>query len=80
MACVVVFTILFLPETQGKYPEELAAELAQTNSETMVYEIDEEETGNVDEEWRKAMDQLSTLKQSVHFMKLDRNEVSESTS
>jgi len=73
LACVFVFTILFLPETQGKYPEELAAELAQHNSETMVYEIDQEETGAVDEEWRKAMEQLITLKQSGEYKELLRD-------
>ena len=59
LAFVFGYTALMLPETQGTTPEELAAEMVRRNSMSVVYEPNaEENTGAIDEEWRKAMEQL----------------------
>jgi len=60
LAFIFAYTLLVLPETQGTTPEELAAEMVRRNSKSIVYEPSnqEENTGAIDEEWRKAMEQL----------------------
>lgn len=58
LACTFVFAYTILPETQGKSPQELVAEMTRRNSRSMVYEVNEEEAGAIDLEWRKAMEQL----------------------
>jgi SP family facilitated glucose transporter-like MFS transporter 3 len=58
LAFVFFYAFLILPETQGKTPDELVAEMARRNSQSMVYEVNEEEAGAIDLEWRKAMEQL----------------------
>lgn len=60
LAFIFVYTVFVLPETQGTTPEELAAEMVRRNSKSIVYEPSnqEENTGAIDEEWRKAMEQL----------------------
>ncbi|KAL3909113.1 MAG: hypothetical protein SGILL_008217 [Bacillariaceae sp.] len=59
-----VYALLILPETQGKTPDELVAEMARRNSSTMVYEVNEEDAGAIDLEWRKAMEQLMQEEQA----------------
>jgi SP family facilitated glucose transporter-like MFS transporter 3 len=61
---VFVYALFILPETQGKTPEELVAEMARRNSQSMVYEVNEEEAGAIDMEWRKAMEQLMQEEQA----------------
>jgi len=58
LVCTFVFTIFIVPETQGTTPEELVAEMVKTNSQSMVYEVNEEEAGAINLEWEKAMQQL----------------------
>lgn len=58
LAFIFVYALIILPETQGKTPDQLVAEMARRNSETMVYEVNEDEAGAIDLEWRKAMEQL----------------------
>ncbi len=58
LALVFVFALTILPETQGKTPSELVAEMTRRNSKSMVYEVNEEDAGAIDMEWRKAMEQL----------------------
>lgn len=55
---VFLYALFILPETQGKAPEELVAEMARRNSQSMVYEVNEDDAGAIDLEWRKAMEQL----------------------
>lgn len=61
-AVILAFTFLFalfiLPETQGTTPQELVAEMVKNNSQSMVYEINEEDAGAINLEWKKAMEQL----------------------
>lgn len=52
------YALTTLPETQGTTPEELIAEMVSRNSRSMVYEVNEEDAGAIDWEWRKAMEQL----------------------
>ena len=54
------YAVFILPETQGTTPEELAAEMVRRNSQSIVYQPndDDENTGAIDEEWRRAMEQL----------------------
>ena len=52
------YALTTLPETQGTTPEELIAEMVSRNSRSMVYEVNEEDAGAIDLEWRKAMEQL----------------------
>ncbi|MGK3735927.1 MAG: SP family facilitated glucose transporter-like MFS transporter 3 [Bacillariaceae sp.] len=35
LACTFVYTLLVLPETQGKTPEDLVAEMIRTNSQSV---------------------------------------------
>jgi len=58
LAGTFLFALLVLPETQGTTPEDLIAEMTRRNSRSMVYEVNEEDAGAIDLEWRKAMDQL----------------------
>lgn len=58
LAATFLFTLFILPETQGKTPEDLVAELVRRNSQSMVYEINEEDAGAINQEWKKAMEQL----------------------
>jgi SP family facilitated glucose transporter-like MFS transporter 3 len=58
LAFIFVFTLLYLPETLGTTPEELAAEMVKTLSHGVQYEANPESAGAIDAEWRKAMDQL----------------------
>jgi len=58
LALFFVFVLLVLPETQGTTPEELIQEMTRRNSSFMVYEVNEEDAGAIDLEWRKAMEQL----------------------
>ena len=53
-----------LPETQGTTPDELIAEMTRRNSKSMVYEVNEEDAGAIDMEWRKAMEQLMEEEQA----------------
>lgn len=61
-ACVLLATFLFaayiLPETQGRTPEQLAAEMTRTLSKSVVYQANIESAEQIDVEWRKAMEQL----------------------
>ncbi|KAG7357273.1 sugar transporter [Nitzschia inconspicua] len=61
---VFFYALLILPETQGKTPQELVAEMARRNSQSMVYEVNEDEAGAIDLEWRKAMEQLMKEEQA----------------
>lgn len=58
LALFFVFVLFVLPETQGTTPEELIQEMTRRNSSFMVYEVNEEDAGAIDLEWRKAMEQL----------------------
>lgn len=64
LACTFLFALLVLPETQGTTPEELIAEMTRRNSRSMVYEVNEEDVGAIDLEWRKAMEQLMEEEQT----------------
>ncbi|KAI2504224.1 major facilitator superfamily-like protein [Fragilaria crotonensis] len=61
LAFVFGYAVVILPETQGTTPEELAAEMVRRNSHSVLYQPndeDDEATGAIDEEWRRAMEQL----------------------
>jgi len=59
LAFTFVYTFFILPETQGTTPEELAADMVRRNSRSVIYEPkDEDNSCAIDEEWRKAMEQL----------------------
>ena len=58
LAIVFVFALFILPETQGTTPDELIADITRRNSRSMVYEVNEEDAGAIDLEWKKAMEQL----------------------
>ena len=61
LAFVFGYAVVILPETQGTTPEELAAEMVRRNSHSILYQPnddDDEATGAIDEEWRRAMEQL----------------------
>jgi len=64
LAATFAFTLFVLPETQGKTPEDLVAELVKRNSQSMVYEINEEDAGAINQEWKKAMEQLMEEEQN----------------
>jgi len=64
LASVFVFALFVLPETQGTTPEELIAEMTRRNSRSMIYEVNEEDAGAIDLEWRKAMEQLMEEEQN----------------
>ena len=59
-----IFTLIWLPETQGTTPEELQAQLIQKNSSTVYRNMSFVDTTNVESaaslgtEWRRAMDQV----------------------
>ena len=55
---IFVFTATVLPETQGSTPAELAREMSQTLSQSVVYNPNVESANQIDQEWRKAMEQL----------------------
>jgi MFS transporter, SP family, solute carrier family 2 (facilitated glucose transporter), member 3 len=62
-ACVLLATFIFaatiLPETQGKTPEQLAAQMTRTLSTTVIYQPNTEDAASqIDAEWQKAMEQL----------------------
>lgn len=61
-ACVLagcfVFAATVLPETQGTTPEQLAAEMTRTLSQSVVYQPNADSASQIDLEWRKAMEQL----------------------
>lgn len=60
--CILLAAFLFaafvLPETQGRTPEQLAQEMTRTLSQTVVYQPNAESSNQIDQEWRKAMEQL----------------------
>ena len=58
LAITFIFAWAVLPETQGMSPQDLVAEMVRKNSRSMVYEVNEENAGAIDLEWRKAMEQL----------------------
>lgn len=64
LAATFVFALFVLPETQGKTPEDLVAEMVKRNSQSMVYEINEEDAGAINQEWKKAMEQLMEEEQN----------------
>jgi MFS transporter, SP family, solute carrier family 2 (facilitated glucose transporter), member 3 len=64
LSFVFFYALFILPETQGKTPDELVAEMARRNSQSMVYEVNEEDVGAIDLEWRKAMEQLMQEEQA----------------
>ncbi len=64
LAATFLFTLFILPETQGKTPEDMVAELVRRNSQSMVYEINEEDAGAINQEWKKAMEQLMEEEQN----------------
>jgi SP family facilitated glucose transporter-like MFS transporter 3 len=64
LAFIFVYALFVLPETQGKTPEELVAEMARRNSQSVVYQVNEEDAGAIDLEWRKAMEQLMQEEQT----------------
>jgi hypothetical protein len=53
-----LFAVYVLPETQGRTPEQLAAEMTRTLSQSIVYKPNEDSSEQIDTEWRKAMEQL----------------------
>lgn len=61
-ACVLagcfVFAATVLPETQGVTPEQLAAEMTRSLSQSVVYKPNVESATQIDMEWRKAMEAL----------------------
>jgi SP family facilitated glucose transporter-like MFS transporter 3 len=59
-----IYAALVLPETQGTTPEELAAEMVRRNSKSMVYQRNADSAGSIDQEWRKAMEQLRKEEQT----------------
>lgn len=58
LAFIFLYALLVLPETQGKTPDELVADMARRNSLSVVYQVNTEDAGAIDLEWRKAMEQL----------------------
>jgi SP family facilitated glucose transporter-like MFS transporter 3 len=64
LAFTFVFALTVLPETQGTTPDELVSEMTRRNSRSMVYEVNEEDAGAIDMEWRKAMEQLMEEEQA----------------
>jgi len=65
LAATFLFALFVLPETQGKTPEDLVAEMVRRNSQSMVYEINADtDQGAINEEWKKAMEQLMEEEQN----------------
>ena len=59
LLAVFVFAATILPETQGTTPEQLAQQMTRSLSQSVVYQPNTETTATqIDEEWRKAMEQL----------------------
>jgi SP family facilitated glucose transporter-like MFS transporter 3 len=58
LLAIFVFAAYILPETQGQTPEQLAAEMTRSLSQTVVYQTNTESAEQIDMEWRKAMEQL----------------------
>ena len=58
LALTFVFALTILPETQGTTPEDLVAEMVRRNSKSVVYQVNDDDAGAIDDEWRKAMEQL----------------------
>jgi MFS transporter, SP family, solute carrier family 2 (facilitated glucose transporter), member 3 len=61
-ACILLATFVFaatlLPETQGTTPEQLAAAMTKSLSQSVVYQPNADSASQIDLEWRKAMEQL----------------------
>lgn len=60
LAATFMFALTVLPETQGRTPEELATELVRNASSGVIYQTNTESVRAIDEEWRKAMEQIMT--------------------
>lgn len=58
LLAIFVFAATVLPETQGSTPEELARIMSRTLSQTVVFNPNVEAVNQIDQEWRKAMEQL----------------------
>lgn len=58
------FTWFYLPETQNTTPAELQQDIVKRKSHSVVYHANEEHSGGLDDEWRKAMDQLMAEEES----------------
>jgi hypothetical protein len=58
LLAVFVFAATILPETQGRTPEELAADMTRSLSQSVVYQPNVESASRIDVEWHKAMEQL----------------------
>lgn len=59
LLCTFVFSLVGLPEaTEPESVEEITEEIVRTKSEVLLYQPNEENAGALDEEWRKAMEQL----------------------
>mmetsp|Transcript_30097 Transcript_30097/g.82674 ORF Transcript_30097/g.82674 Transcript_30097/m.82674 type:complete len:664 (+) Transcript_30097:196-2187(+) len=55
---VLMFSLTILPETQGSTPEELAQQMSRSLSQNVVYTSNADASNQIDQEWRKAMEQL----------------------
>jgi len=55
---ILVFSLTILPETQGSSPEELAKAMSRSLSQNVVYTSNVASNNEIDQEWRKAMEQL----------------------
>jgi SP family facilitated glucose transporter-like MFS transporter 3 len=64
LALTFMFSLFFLPETQGKTPEDLVADMVERKSQSVVSESNEEEAGAINQEWKKAMEQLMEEEQN----------------
>lgn len=58
LAATFMFALTVLPETQGTTPEELATELVKNASSGVIYQTNTDSVRAIDEEWKKAMEQL----------------------
>jgi SP family facilitated glucose transporter-like MFS transporter 3 len=58
LAATFMFALTVLPETQGTTPEELATELVRNASSGVLYEVNPDSVRAIDDEWRKAMEQI----------------------
>ena len=58
LAATFIFAFTVLPETQGTTPEELATELVRNASSGVIYHTNPDSVRAIDEEWRKAMEQI----------------------
>jgi SP family facilitated glucose transporter-like MFS transporter 3 len=66
LAFTFVYAMFVLPETQGTTPEQLVAEMVRRNSQSVIYQSNEEggDAGTIDLEWQKAMEQLMQEEQA----------------